>query len=106
MRLLPIVLATACAMSLAACNSGSGDQGASQRAVEEAGGSVDTMQRTPADGPPTTGAGGAVTGSQDPNPAGSGATRDATPGDATGSMGATSPTAPPSATPPTAPPSK
>ena len=92
-----ILLLSAAALSLAACNTGSGDQEASERAVKEAGGSVDTMQRTPADA--TTGAAGAATSANDPNPAGSGATRDAKPGDATGSLN-TTPTEPPPATPP------
>lgn len=86
------------ALSLSACNKGSGDQEASDRAVQEAGGSVPTMQRTP-DEAATTGAAGATTGTNDPNPAGQGATTDATPGDATGSLNST-PTQPPPTTPP------
>jgi hypothetical protein len=85
-----IVIATSLAsLSLAACNSGSGDGGASQRAEDASG-------RVPATGA-TTGAAGAVTTAADPNPTGSGATTGATPGDPSGAMGSTSaaPTSPP-----------
>jgi hypothetical protein len=84
MRPIPIALAATAALTLAACQRGSGDGDASQRAVEQAGGSVPTMQRTPSDAP-TTGAAGATTSATDPNPAG------AKPGDPSGAMGSTSP---------------
>lgn len=87
MRLALVVTA---ALTLAACQQGSGDGDASKRAVEEAGGSVPTMQRTPSD-QATTGAAGATTSATDPNPGGAGATTDAKPGDPNGAMGSTSP---------------
>ena len=96
MRLSALLLAATAAMSLAACQRGSGDGEASERAVEQAGGSEPTMQRTP-DGA-TTGAAGATTSATDPNPAGTGATTGATPGDTTGAMGSTSPEAKPPVT--------
>lgn len=94
MRLLLAAAVLPATLGLVACQVGSGDQQASDRAVEEAGGAVNTMQRTTSDGPAaTTGAGGATTSASDPNPAGQGATTGATPGDATGSLNST-PTAP------------
>lgn len=89
MRLAPVILAAIAAAGLCACQP-SGDGSASERAVEQAGGSEPTMQRTPKDAA-TTGAAGATTGAADPNPAGAGATTGATPGDATGATGSTSP---------------
>jgi hypothetical protein len=83
MRLITVATSLA-ALSLAACNTGSGDGGASQRA-EDASGKVPATSAT-------TGAAGAVTTAADPNPTGSGATTGATPGDPSGAMGATSPT--------------
>lgn len=103
MRLLlaTAVLASGlCAFSLAGCQKGSGDQGASERAVEEAGGSVPTMQHPAADAATTTGAAGAATGPADPDPTGAGAMKGATPGDATGSLSST-PTEAPTTTLPT-----
>jgi predicted small secreted protein len=73
-------------LGLAACNSGSGDGGASDRAVQASG----QAPRHDA----TTGAGGAVTGSTDPNPTGAGATTDAEPGAPSSKMGATNPASP------------
>lgn len=91
-----LILAAAAALGLSACNA----QESSQRAVEEAGGSVPTMQRSPKDidespsPPPTTGAAGATTSAADPNPTGAGATTGARRGDPSGSMGSTAPTLP------------
>ena len=84
MRTSPILAAAAAALGLTACNA----QESSERAVEEAGGSVPTMQRTPKDAP-TTGAAGATTSATDPNPPGAGATAGAQPGDPSGAMGST-----------------
>jgi hypothetical protein len=77
------------ALALSACNAGSGDQEASERAVEAAGGQAPPPPSQQENGGVTTGAAGAMTGPNDPNPAGQGATTGATPGDATGSMGST-----------------
>ena len=85
---LPLMLAAV--LGLTACNA----QESSQKAVEEAGGSVPTMQRTPRVGPSTTGAAGATTSATDPNPTGAGATAGAQPGDPSGAMGSTPPTLP------------
>lgn len=92
MRQISIAVLLA-SLSLAACNSGSGDGGASQRQEDARGLAQDG--RVSAPGPDaTTGAGGAVTGAADPNPTGAGATTGATPGDPSGSMGSTSPVPP------------
>jgi len=101
MRLAPIAfgLAAAASLVLSACQRGSGDGEASERAVEAAGGSAANPTASDA----STGAAGAATSSADPNPAGTGATAGATPNDPSGSMGATSPIPPPApgqATPP------
>ncbi|TAJ69100.1 MAG: hypothetical protein EPO51_23975 [Phenylobacterium sp.] len=79
-----IILAAA---SLAACQRQSADapQGASTPVAETP---------TPAQPAASTGAGGAVTGAADPNPAGAGATTDAEPGAPSNRMGST-PASPP-----------
>lgn len=90
MRLSLMLTAAAATLGLTACNA----QESSERAVEEAGGSVPTMQRTAKDADErgaATGAAGATTSAADPNPSGAGATTGARPGDASGAMGSTSP---------------
>jgi hypothetical protein len=96
MRLSLMLTAAAAALGLTACNA----QESSERAVEEAGGSVPTMQRTPSDAEDrpspaaTTGAAGATTSAADPNPTGAGATAGARPGDPSGAMASTPTTLP------------
>lgn len=81
------------AVALGGCQRGSGDQNASQRAVQEAGGSVPTgVSNANVKGEASTGAAGTVTGRNDPNPTGSGATAGAATATSTADMKSTSPT--------------
>jgi hypothetical protein len=90
MRHLALIILAAA--SLAACQQKTDEpQGASTPVAETP---------TPAQPAASTGAGGAVTGAADPNPAGAGATTDAEPGAPSDRMGSTAPTSPTPATPP------
>lgn len=82
MRQLALIILAAA--SLAACQQkAEAPQGASTPVAETP---------TPAQPAASTGAGGAVTGAADPNPAGAGATTDAEPGAPSDRMGSTEPT--------------
>ena len=87
-----LVLMILAAASLAACQRKEAEpQGASTPVVETP---------TPAQPDASTGAGGAVTGAADPNPAGAGATTGAEPGAPGNRMGATEPVSPTPGAPP------
>ena len=82
-----LVLIALAAASLAACQRGADQpQGASTPVADTP---------TPAQPNASTGAGGAVTGSADPNPSGAGAMTGAEPGAPSNRMGSTTPTTAP-----------
>lgn len=87
-----LILIALAAASLAAC----------QRSADHAEGASTPVADAPAPAQPnaSTGAGGAVTGSADPNPTGAGAMTGAQPGAPSDRMGSTPLTAPSSAAPP------
>lgn len=88
-----LVLMILAAASLAACQR--------QEAAEPQGASTPVVETpTPAQPDASTGAGGAVTGAADPNPAGAGATTDADPGAPGNRMGSTEPVSPTPGAPP------
>lgn len=87
-----LILIALAAASLAAC----------QRSADQPQGASTPVGDTPTPAQPnaSTGAGGAVTGSADPNPTGAGAMTDAQPGAPSDRMGSTAPTAPTPTSPP------